>query len=147
MNTLEHSKKLRELLKQLVRNLGILEKSEASCCGITLGQCHALVEIGNAKEISLNDLADILGLDNSTTSRTVNNLVNQDMVERETDPNDRRYIKIKLTKAGEETFHSIEESMEEYFSLVLQSIAEEKRAQVIESLQLIVQAVKNHKCC
>jgi hypothetical protein len=34
--------KLRETVRLLVRRLGILEKSEASCCGITLAQCHAL---------------------------------------------------------------------------------------------------------
>lgn len=32
---------LRELIRILVRDLGILEKSDASCSGISLAQCHA----------------------------------------------------------------------------------------------------------
>jgi hypothetical protein len=42
------SKYLRELIRVLVRNLGILEKSDASCCGVTISQCHAIVEIGRS---------------------------------------------------------------------------------------------------
>lgn len=42
----EGSKDLRELIRILVRDLGILEKSDGSCCGVTITQCHAIVEIG-----------------------------------------------------------------------------------------------------
>ena len=74
----------------MVRNLGILEKSEVTCCGITISQCHAIVEIGWAKQISLNELADLLGLDKSTMSRTINNIVENNLVIRETHTEDRR---------------------------------------------------------
>ena len=63
---------LRELIRILVRNLGVLEKADANCCGVSISQCHAIVEIGRAKEISLNKLAELLTLDKSTMSRTIN---------------------------------------------------------------------------
>jgi len=138
---------LRELIRLLVRHLGLLEKSEASCCGISIAQCHAIIEIGRAREISLNELAEILGLDNSTMSRTVNNLVEKDLVLRETDGNDRRYVKIKLTEEGYELFSSIESSMDNYYKDIMNSIPEEKRSQVIESLKLLDSAIKGKKCC
>lgn len=147
---MEKSKKvneLRELTRLMVRNLGFLDKSEATCCGTTLGQCHAIIEIGTAQEISLNELADILKLDNSTMSRTVNNLVDQQLIVRETDPQDRRYIKMKLTDKGVGVFWSIENNMNIYFASLLKDIPEEKHEQVIESLMLLVQAMKNNKCC
>ena len=81
---------LRELLRILVRSLGILEKNDVSCYGVTLAQCHTIVEIGRAQKISLIDLADLLGLDKSTMSRTINNLVNLNLVKRETDSDNRR---------------------------------------------------------
>ncbi|MDF2892187.1 MAG: transcriptional regulator, MarR family [Clostridia bacterium] len=138
---------LRDLTRLLVRNLGILDKSEASCCGTTIGQCHAIIEIGTAQEISLNELADILKLDNSTISRTVNNLVDQQLVVREIDPQDRRYIKMKLTDRGWTVYESIEKNMNMYYACLLKDIPEEKHAQVIESLALVVEAMKNNKCC
>jgi DNA-binding MarR family transcriptional regulator len=138
---------LRELTRLLVRNLGILDKSEASCCGTTIGQCQAVTEIGAAQEISLNELADILKLDNSTMSRTVNNLVDQQLVVREIDPQDRRYIKMKLTDRGWTVYESIEKNMNRYYGCLLKDIPEEKHAQVIESIALVVEAMKNNKCC
>ncbi len=140
------SETLRELLRILVRNLGILEKSDASCCGVTISQCHALVEIGRAGKISLIDLAELLGLDKSTISRTINNLVDAEIVKRETDPENRRYISIQLTDKGTEVFKSIEDNMFAYYSSIFRSIPEDKRNQVLESLQILVQSVKDNNC-
>ena len=100
---------LRELIRILVRNLGILEKGEATCCGTTVSQCHAIVEIGRINEITLNELAILLGLDKSTMSRTINNLVDSGLVIRELHAEDRRYVTIKLTDEGTAVFKSIEE--------------------------------------
>lgn len=138
---------LRELIRVLVRNLGILEESEATCCGTTVSQCHAIVEIGRAKDISLNELSELLTLDKSTMSRTINKLVDSGLVIRELYPEDRRYVSIKLTHEGIKIFNNIESSMEEYYQSILTCIPEEKREQVLESLQLIINAAKQNKCC
>mgnify|MGYP004704804073 CR=1 FL=1 len=143
----QESDVLREFLRVLVRNLGVLEKSDASCCGITLTQCHAIVEIGRAEKISLIDLADLLGVDKSTMSRTVNNLVEADLAVRELDAENRRYVIIQLTENGENVFRSIEESMESYYKSIFGPIPEDKRGQVLESLQLLTDAVRSNKCC
>jgi DNA-binding MarR family transcriptional regulator len=138
---------LRELIRILVRNLGILEKSEASCCGTTVSQCHAIVEIGRLNEISLNELAELLALDKSTMSRTINNLVESGLVVRELHSEDRRFVTIKLTDEGKGVFESIEGSMEQYYKSIFSSIPEEKREQVLESLQLVIDAARQNKCC
>ena len=141
------SQQLRELIRLLERKLGILEDGEMACCGISMAQCHALIEIGRAKRISLVDLAKLLNLDNSTMSRTVNNLVNNGMVERQPDPNDRRYITIQLTQEGLEQFHGIESGMGEYFMKIYDAIPSESRAQVLESLQILLKAIADSDCC
>lgn len=142
-----NSESLRELLRILIRKLGILEKTEFSCCDITISQCHAIVEIGRKDEISLNELADILGLDKSTMSRTINNLVEDNLVKRETHSGDRRYITITLTDQGRNMYNDIESSMGDYYSNILGKIPEDKQKQVLESLELLVEAVKDNKCC
>jgi DNA-binding MarR family transcriptional regulator len=141
------SKELRELIRLLVRNLGVLEKGDAICCGITIAQCHAVVEIGRAGSISLTDLADMLGLDKSTMSRTIDNLVGIGAALREVDEKNRRYVTIRLTEAGNALFENIETSNESYYGCIFADIPEGKRAQVLESLQLLSQAVKRNKCC
>ena len=138
---------LREIVRLLERKLGVLDDIESSCCGVTFTQCHAIVEIGRSQSISLNELADLLGLDKSTMSRTINNLVQDDLVSREIDAKDRRYITIQLTAKGMESFHEIEEKMRVYFEQIYQAIPEAKRAQVVESLQLLLQAIPETNCC
>ncbi|WP_010237508.1 MarR family winged helix-turn-helix transcriptional regulator [Clostridium arbusti] len=138
---------LRELIRVFVRNLGILEKGDASCCGVTISQCHAIVEIGRTQEISLNELAEILTLDKSTMSRTINNLVENKLVVRKLHPEDRRYVTIKLTDEGIKIFKNIEEGMKQYFNAIFNSIPENKREQVLDSLKLLIKAVSENKCC
>lgn len=134
-------KNLRESVRQMERKLGILDESEVSCHGISLAQCHALVEIGRAKSISLIELSELLNLDSSTMSRTVNNLVNNGMAGRELDSNDRRYVTIKLTENGLKKFMRIEDNMNLYFTNIFESIPCEKQEQVLESLQILVAAI------
>lgn len=141
------SNQLREMIRILERKLGILEQSEVACCGVTIAQCHALVEIGRAKSISLNDLSELLDLENSTMSRTVNNLVNSELVKRDIDPKDRRYVTISLTEGGTKTFEEIEQSMNLYYKRVYSSIPEDKRLQVMESMDILLDAIGKNECC
>jgi len=141
MSSIEPHKRLRELIRQLERKTGAFNDSQMACCNITITQCHALVEIGRAKHISLIELSELLGLESSTISRTVNHLVNAEMVNREVDPVNRRFITISLTKDGQQIYNGIEACMNLYYKKVLQNIAEEKQTEVLESIQILIDAI------
>lgn len=147
MNFVDSSQRLREMTRLLIRKLGFLESGGAICCGITLTQCHTIIETGRKQQISVNELAELLNLDKSTVSRTVDQLVNNGIMLREADQEDRRFVKLKLTGKGEELFKNIEQRMEVYFSEILNAVPEGKREQVIESLQIFVDALRDTKCC
>lgn len=147
MNKTEEKIKLRETVRILERKLGLLSDNELSCCSITMAQCHAIVEIGRAGNISLIDLSKLLNLDNSTLSRTVNNLVKGGLAIRELDPNDRRYVTISLTQKGLDICNKIESDMNVQYSEIYESIPEEKRAQVLESLQILVDVFNRRNYC
>jgi DNA-binding MarR family transcriptional regulator len=140
-----NSKQFREMIRFLERKLGGLDEYQKTCCEVTMAQCHAVVEIGRKQLITLIELAEILKLDNSTMSRTVNNLVNKDLVMRETNREDRRYITISLTQKGQKVFKSIEEDMDAYYEKLFKDIPENKRVQLIESLQNLIDALDNNK--
>ena len=140
MNIAEPHKKLRELMRQLERKTGALNDSQMACCHVTLAQCHALVEIGRAGRISLTELSEALGLENSTVSRTVNHLVNAGVVSRETDPANRRYIIISLSDDGRQIFDGIETGMGLYYKQLLRKIPEERQEEVLNSIQILVKA-------
>ena len=140
MNEQEPHKRLRALVTQMERKTGALNDAQMSCCNITMAQCHALVEIGRAKDISLIELSETLGLENSTLSRTVNHLVNAEMVNREVDPTNRRYVTISLTEDGQQVFDGIDTCMDLYYKQILRKIPEEKQAGVLDSLQILLDA-------
>ena len=140
MNEAGPHNRLRELIRQLERKTGALNDSQMSCCNITMAQCHALVEIGRAKRISLIELSETIGLESSTISRTVNHLVNAGMVHREVDPANRRYITISLTEDGQQIFDGIETCMNLYYKQLLRKIPPEKQTEVLESIQILLDA-------
>jgi DNA-binding MarR family transcriptional regulator len=145
MDYVNEPHQLREGIRQLERKLGILQDNQQACCSVSMAQCHALVEIGRAKSISLNELSKKLNIDNSTTSRAVNKLVTSNLVKRDIDPNDRRYVTIKLTENGKKVFLDIESDRNAYFKQVYESIPESKREQVIESLQILIDAITQNQ--
>ena len=139
----------REKLRQLERRLGWVMKSDVQCCGISMAQCHALIEIGKKERISNVELAGILGLDTSTLSRTIDNMVKAGLVDRELNPEDRRYVALTLTQNGKTTYDFIEESNNTFINNLFARIPPEKHAQVIESFQLLVEAAQacSETCC
>jgi DNA-binding MarR family transcriptional regulator len=138
--------RLRELVRLLERKLGYLQDAQFTCCGVSLAQCHAMVEIGRAGSLSLNSLAELLDLDTSTMSRTVNNLVKNHLAKRTTDKEDRRCVCIELSAKGKTLFEKIEADRNIYYAKIFGSIPQEKRGQVLESIRLLLDAI-DEECC
>lgn len=139
------SEKFREQIRLLVRKMGLLNKGNngSFCCSkVTLSQCHALVEIGRAENLSLKELADILMLDVSTTSRTVDALVKKNYAKRENSTTDRRSIQIKLTELGQQLFQDIEAKMDNDYFNYFEHIPLNERENVLHSMDLILEALE-----
>lgn len=98
--------------------------------------------------IALNELADVLSIDTSTLSRQVLHLVEMEMVNRLPDPKDRRYVVLSLTEKGEEQHKEIAAYMETYNLNVFDQSPVEKHEQVLETLQLLSEALsRSADCC
>ncbi|MCX7786622.1 MAG: MarR family transcriptional regulator [Spirochaetes bacterium] len=139
--------RFRERVRILERRLGLLDLMQSECCGLSLSQCHALVEIGRSSPLSLGELSQRLELDKSTMSRVVDSLVSSGNVNRKEHPHDRRLVQLTLTDAGRAKFERIEQEMQRQFSMVFSSIPREKRAQVLESIDVLLQSLPNLRCC
>lgn len=147
MENNQHAQLLRENLRLLTRRLGLLDRGEATCCGMSLSQCHTIVEIGRAGKLSVNELAELLNLDKSTVSRTVDALVNDGVLLRSADPADRRYVALTLSDKGREMFAGIEDRSSRYFTAICNSLPADKQPQVIESLKYLVRAMTDSCNC
>jgi DNA-binding MarR family transcriptional regulator len=139
----------RKKLRRLESEIGEQLKYQTECCGVSLAQCHALLEIGEYDQISITDIADSLYLDKSTLSRTVENLVKLGLVNRVIDPEDRRYMKVNLTEQGKKVYDDINDQCNNYYSEMFKFIPQEKHDLVLESFSLLVDAmykIKESEC-
>jgi len=122
----EYIQQFREILRIFDQELFL--QNNASCCnGISLAQCHTLLEIEKNSEISVSDLAKNLLLDKSTVSRTVDGLVNINMVNRVIPKENRRLTQINLTSSGKQVCSDINYSSDTYVHKVLVDFTEEER--------------------
>ena len=130
-------REFRKHLRAIERGVGNLLKEETGCCGVSVAQCHALLEIAEAGETSIVDLSERLGLDTSTLSRTVDSLVKLGFVTRRTDPANRRYVRLQLTAAGRRKVGFINGSCDRFYAELLKGIPKERRPLLAESVQLL----------
>lgn len=132
----------RKLLRRLERKIGVALKDGIDCCGVTLMQCHSLLEIEDKEETNLKDLSASLDLDKSTVSRSIDGLVKSGLVARAIDAQNRKFVVLKLTEKGKSVCRNINQICDSYYQKLLDNIPEKKREPVAESLNLFLEAMK-----
>lgn len=135
----------RAKLREIEKAVWIRTKSEAVCCGVTMAQCHAIMEIGEAGELNLKDLAARLDLDNSTLSRTVESLVQDGLADRTPSREDRRATIIRLNDKGHAARDRINAAWNQTCRDMFKGIPREKHAQLIESVSIVAELLAG--CC
>jgi DNA-binding MarR family transcriptional regulator len=128
--------KIRIIERELQRQL----KDDTTCCGVSLAQCHVLMELGLAGTASISHLAEILKLDKSTLSRTIDGMVRIGLVDRSIDERDRRYMVVKLTEQGNKLYTQINASCNNFYQQLFRHIPAAKHNSVISSIGFFADA-------
>jgi DNA-binding MarR family transcriptional regulator len=129
-------------LRQLERQVELNLATQTSCCGVTVAQCHVLLEVEASGEAAIGSLAACLELDASTLSRTVDGLVRAGLIERREDPENRRRQLVRLTPAGREKADFINDSCDRFYRDLLRRLPGEQAEAVRVALPLLVQAFR-----
>lgn len=127
---------VRRFEREIDRRIG-----NSSVTGVSLAQCHAIVELGDLGDASLGELAAALGLDKSTTSRTVEGLVAIGLVNRVEKPGNRRSALISLTEQGKSTCERINRINDSWFQRVFRGIPAERHAGFIENFGMLIDSM------
>jgi DNA-binding MarR family transcriptional regulator len=146
----ENLRLLRKHLRVVEREVEYQLKTQTNCCGVTLAQCHVLLELAEAGEASLTELSELLKLDASTLSRTVDGLVRQGHLNRIPDPQNRRSVRLTLTPGGKSKADFIDRSCNQSYQAVLRQVPKNKQAVLVESIELlagILSGMRNFDCC
>lgn len=132
----------RKSLRVLEREIGMQMEAETSCCGVTLAQCHVLMELDEKGKSSIKDLASLMDLDKSTLSRTVEQLVQLGLAVRTEDPSDRRFSSIELLEAGRNAVQNINHTCNQFYGELFRYIPQVSQRQVFESVIMLAGAMR-----
>ncbi|OIK15804.1 hypothetical protein BIV60_07465 [Bacillus sp. MUM 116] len=130
-----------EFVYSILKMSGVIGGDISFVEGLTPKQLHLLMEIGS-QTYRHGDLAGILGVDPSTLTRTLDPLAKAGLVDRQSNPDNRREVLIKLTEKGMEAVVVAHEKHHQLFAGLLNQVPENKRKQVDESLAILLKIIK-----
>lgn len=123
-----------------------MERSELSCCGIPMSQAMVLQTLqANPEGQRMSEIAEALGVAQSTATRLVEPLARQERVERRPAPDDGRAVIICLTNKGRHAAAELSKLTLRWSEGILQRIPSEEHAAVIQALETVIEAVND--CC
>ncbi len=133
---------LQRLLQIIIRNY---EKCDRECVkqlDVTVSQAATIFCFPEEGSLTMRGLSELMGLAESTMTRTVDQLVAKELVQRELDNEDRRVVRVSLTGEGIRKRQALEQSLHEYFALWLGDLGEKDRQGILESLSKLVSAIE-----
>lgn len=131
----------RAILRRFERLHRTLMEDRDCCGGLTIAQCHPMLEIDEMGRTNLKDLASKMNLDKSTLSRTIEGLVRRGLVKRQSDRRDRRYVFLSLTTKGQKICDDINEQNDRFYDLILQRLPKEHQGNGIQFFENLVRAL------
>jgi DNA-binding MarR family transcriptional regulator len=106
--------------------------------GVTVPRWRTLAVVRRLVECSMSELALLTGIDRTTLTRSVDQLVISGVVERRTPANDRRRVVLGLTSAGHELYAKCVDAMMGLNSEVIEAIPEKMRRDVVRGLETVL---------
>jgi DNA-binding MarR family transcriptional regulator len=147
----ENNGELMDVFGGLSQVLRCCCRDEAFCEGVTFHQFMILDAVAKEKELHMADLHKILSVEKSTTTRLVNPLIKKGLIRRDKADHDSRAVKLTLTREGRETHKKVLRCLTDFFERVLGNIPAKKRTEVLESVNIFINAIKNSAngcgCC
>jgi DNA-binding MarR family transcriptional regulator len=125
------------LLRDLARLHVRAQRATLACDGASSTTCTILTELGREPSMTLAQLARRLRLDKGWTSRAVDQLVDQGLVQKGAGDGDRRTIAISLTRAGRAEHRRIETLLNAQVTRVIGRVPVAQRAAVARALALL----------
>ncbi len=128
-------------LSDLARRYQFRNRDEVCCYGLTVSQCYALQYLAERNKATSTDLAARLGLDLSTTTRLVDQLVRKKLAIRRRAAQDARIKEIEITEPARRLISRIEEDMATGLDRALSDMPVVVRQALPEALQRITNAL------
>jgi DNA-binding MarR family transcriptional regulator len=132
----------RQTLAHVYQRFNALQRGEKRCFGVSMSQCVTLETLHQRGPCGVRELAQALGIEQSTVSRVVDVLVRDGLVRRARDEaGDRRRVFVSLTARGRNLARRLERCADAYTERILARIPVDRRPEVLGALELLVAAL------
>jgi DNA-binding MarR family transcriptional regulator len=112
---------------------------------ITFRQFIILEYISTHEKLKMNELNTLLNVEKSTTTRLIEPLVRQGLIEKRKSGSDLRVFELSLTVEGKRIHKAVLTSIYEYIKIISKFIPIEKQENMKDALQVFINACT--KCC
>lgn len=127
-------------LSELARRYQFRNRDEVCCYGLTVSQCYALQALVS-QPLTSGGLSEALGLDISSTTRLVDQLVRKKLVLRKRSPEDARVKNIEITDAGHKLIARIENDLANVVGEAVKGLSAEVQRALPEVIRLLNNAL------
>jgi DNA-binding MarR family transcriptional regulator len=123
------------LVQVVMRALHATDIGSWCAVELTMPQLKALLLVDSASGASHGEIARGLGVGLSTVTGIVDRLVEHGLVERYTDPDDRRMSRVRVTDIGSELLDGLWATRGERLGQALASLSQQERSNLQNALQ------------
>lgn len=89
------------------------------------------------REPNMSEIGRALSIDVSTLTRLVDKLVDKSLVERRSDPHDRRMVKVRLAERGKEIILRVEKEKKRRIVSILRQLSDEEIESLLKIMRII----------
>ena len=105
---------------------------------LSMSQIGTLFHLQRKGKMGVTDVGEHLGITNPAASQMIDRLVQQNLVERTEDPNDRRVRQLKLTEFGQEVLRKGIYARQSWMIELIASLSDAEQEKVIHALNLLI---------
>ncbi len=107
--------------------------------GLSMSQIGALLRIFRGGRSSVSDIGDNLGVTSAAASQMIERLVQQGLILREEDPDDRRVRQIVLTDKGRQILQETIAARQGWLENLAHTLSDSEREQITAALNILIE--------
>lgn len=143
MGTNQTAERLANLTFSLLANCQEKEVRLATIHNLTQAEFRCLRLFGTDESINNKRIAERMNLSPSRLTRIIDGLVEKEYITREIDPEDRRNMKVMLSKRGKQLVSQLNKAYVQIHNEILQDIDISQHEPLIVAMQHLLEALEN----
>ncbi|WP_010677734.1 MarR family winged helix-turn-helix transcriptional regulator [Bacillus timonensis] len=141
---------MRKSFQSITRNFGLLNKTCCSVDGVDVSavQSHILYEIDVNTNPTMQQVADLLGIEITTFSRQIQTLIKMELVSKEPSTEDKRVSVLSLTEKGKKVATGIDQQVNSFLNQIFSEMTEFERETTQRAVNFLAEVMtKSSLCC